>query len=65
MALEKLNQVFDQVLVTASVALRQEETYAQIGIILAIYAVAFVLANRIRKHTRSIRCVSSSASWEV
>jgi hypothetical protein len=62
MALEKLNQVFDQVLVTASVALRQEETYAQIGIILAIYAVAFVLANRIRKHTR---CVSSSASWEV
>jgi hypothetical protein len=38
-------------LVTASVALRQEETYAQIGIILAIYAVAFVLANRIRKHT--------------
>lgn len=51
MALEKLNQVFDQVLVTASVALRQEETYAQIGIILAIYAVAFVLANRIRKHT--------------
>jgi small-conductance mechanosensitive channel len=45
MALEKLN------LVTASVALRQEETYAQIGIILAIYAVAFVLANRIRKHT--------------
>ena len=51
MALEKLNQVFDQFLVTASETLRQEETYAQFGIILAIYAVAFVLANRIRKHT--------------
>ena len=50
MAFEKLTQVFDQVLVKASEALTQQETYLQIGIILVIYAVAFVLANRIRKH---------------
>ncbi len=51
MALEKLNQIFDLFLVKASEVLTQQETYLQLGIVMAIYAVAFVLANRIRKHT--------------
>ena len=51
MALDKLNQIFDQFLVKASEVLTQQETYVQLGIIVAIYAIAFVLANRIRKHT--------------
>jgi len=50
MALEKFNQVVEQATEKASEVLSQPETYTQLGIILAIYAVALVLANRIRRY---------------
>ena len=50
MALDKLNQVVEQATEKASEVLSQPETYTQLGIILAIYAFALVLANRIRKY---------------
>ncbi len=51
MALEKLTQFFEQLGDKTRDVLSQPETYTQIGIILGIYAIAFVLANRIRRHT--------------
>ena len=50
MALDKLNQLAEQVGDKAREAISQPETYTQIGVILVIYAIAFVLANRIRRH---------------
>ena len=50
MALDKLNQLAEEVSATVSGALSQPETYTQLGVILAIYALSFVLANRIRKY---------------
>jgi len=51
MTLDNLNQLAQQLGDQARTAISQPETYTQIGIILVIYAVAFVLANRIRRHT--------------
>jgi len=50
MILEKLNKLIEQAGDKANAAFSQPETYTQIGIILAIYAIALVLANRIRKY---------------
>lgn len=50
MTLDNLNQLAQQLFYQAKTALSQPETYTQIGIILVIYAIAFVLANRIRRH---------------
>jgi len=50
MTFEKLNQFLDTASTSAQTALSQPETYTQLGIILFIYALAFVLASRIRKY---------------
>ena len=50
MALDDLNQLAEQVGATVNAALTQTETYTQLGIILAMYALSFVIANRIRKY---------------
>lgn len=47
---DKLNALVEQASDRAATAFSQPETYTQIGIILAIYAIAFVIANRIRKY---------------
>ncbi|MDH3220864.1 MAG: mechanosensitive ion channel [Gammaproteobacteria bacterium] len=46
---DKISPLFAQALETVRVTLAQPETYTQLAIILGIYTVAFVLANRIRK----------------
>ena len=50
MTFDKLNQFLDTASTSAQTALSQPETYTQLAIILVIYALAFVLANRIRKY---------------
>jgi len=54
MALDKLDQFATEIGVKVNEALSQPETYTQIGIIFAIYLLAFVLANRIRKLVPSL-----------
>ena len=50
MRTENINQIIEQFGDKAATALSQPETYTQLGIVLAIYAVAFILANRIRHY---------------
>lgn len=54
MALDKLNQLLEPVAARVNEALAQPETYTQLGIILAMYAFALVLANRVRKYVPSL-----------
>ncbi len=49
MLLDKLNQIFEDSLRVTTEAMSLPETYTQIGIVLGVYALAFGLANRIRK----------------
>ena len=55
MGMEKINQLAGEFGNKATTALSQPETYTQLGIILAIYAVAFILANRVRRHVPLLR----------
>ena len=50
MGTDKINQIVEEFGDKAATALSRPETYTQLGIILAIYAVAFILANRIRHY---------------
>ncbi|QLC72481.1 mechanosensitive ion channel [Pseudomonas sp. LPB0260] len=50
MKLGNLDQQLEQALDTVSAVLSQPETYTQIGMVVAIYAIAWVVANRIRKY---------------
>ncbi|MDA7088067.1 mechanosensitive ion channel [Pseudomonas sp. SA3-5] len=50
MVIDELIQLVDDIVQTARAAFAQPEIYTQIGIVLAIYLVAWVLANRIRKY---------------
>jgi small-conductance mechanosensitive channel len=49
MELDELEPAADQALETISTALSHPGTYTQLGIILGIYAVAFIVANRLRR----------------
>lgn len=51
---ESLNTQFEQSANTLQTLLLQPETYTQIGIVLAIYVVAWLIAKRIQKHTVSL-----------
>ncbi|WP_372868383.1 hypothetical protein, partial [Pseudomonas sp.] len=50
MIIDELIQLVNSIVDTARAAFSQPEIYTQVGIILAIYLVAWVLANRIRKY---------------
>ena len=50
MQLERINQLWQQSVDATQTALTRAETYTQVGIILLIYAIAFFVANRVRKH---------------
>ena len=50
MALDKLKDLVEQIGIKAYEALFQSDTYIQMGIILAIYVLSFLIANRIRKY---------------
>ncbi len=50
MEFDKLDQFLASASETTQIALSEPETYTQLGIILLIYAIAFVFANRIRKY---------------
>ncbi len=50
MEFDKLDQFLASASETTQIALSEPETYTQLGIILLIYAIAFVVANRIRKY---------------
>lgn len=50
---ESLNTQFEQSANTLQILLLQPETYTQIGIVLAIYVGAWLIAKRIQKHTAS------------
>lgn len=51
MMFEKLEKQFQQAADVVEKILIQPETYTQIGIVLAIYIAAWLIANRIQKHT--------------
>lgn len=51
---ESLNTQFEQSANTLQTLLLQPETYTQIGIVLAIYVGAWLIAKRIQKHTASL-----------
>ncbi|MGP9826947.1 mechanosensitive ion channel family protein [Ectopseudomonas khazarica] len=51
---ESLNAQFEQSANTLQTLLLQPETYTQIGIVLAIYVGAWLIAKRIQKHTASL-----------
>lgn len=50
MAIEKFSQLLEQLVEKMTSTLVQPETYTQFGVVLVIYAVAFLLADRIRKY---------------
>ena len=50
MTLDKFNQLTELAVERVNEALSQPETYTQLGIILAIYALAFILTNRVKKY---------------
>ncbi|WP_372873715.1 mechanosensitive ion channel family protein [Pseudomonas sp.] len=50
MIIDELIQLVNSIVDTARAAFSQPEIYTQVGIILTIYLVAWVLANRIRKY---------------
>ena len=58
MAWDKINQWVTEVSSGVNEALAQPETYTQLGIIILIYAVAFILARRIRKWTPFLSTVT-------
>ena len=51
MALDRLTQLASEFGDKAVAALAQPETYTQLGVIITIYVIAFIVANRIRKYT--------------
>ncbi len=50
MAVDGINQILEEFGDKAATALSQPETYTQVGIVLVIYAVAYIVARWIRKH---------------
>lgn len=50
MALERISQIATEFVEKANIAISQPETYTQLGIIVAIYVMSFLLARRIRKY---------------
>lgn len=48
MALDKINQITNEFVEKANIAISQPETYTQLGIIAGIYLLSYVLAKRIR-----------------
>ena len=50
MAIEKFSQLLEQLNEKMTSTLGQPETFTQLGVILLIYVIAFLLANRIRKY---------------
>ncbi|WFC62869.1 mechanosensitive ion channel [Pseudomonas sp. REST10] len=59
---ESLNTQFEQSANTLQTLLLQPETYTQIGIVLAIYVGAWLIAKRIQKHTASLGAGAERAS---
>ena len=55
-----INQILEEFGDKAATALSQPETYTQLGIVLVIYAVAYILANRIRKYIPFLSAGSSA-----
>ena len=54
MALEKISQIATEIVEKANSAISQTETYTQLGIIIVIYALSFVIAGRIRKYAPAL-----------
>ena len=50
MALERISQIATEIVEKVNTAISQPETYTQLGIIVAIYALSFWLARRVRKY---------------
>jgi small-conductance mechanosensitive channel len=50
MMLDNLDQQIEQAVNKVSAILSQPETYTQVGMVIAIYAIAWAVANRIRKY---------------
>ena len=50
MALERIGQIATELVEKANSVISQPETYTQLGIIVAIYVLSFLLAGRIRKY---------------
>ncbi len=55
MAMDKINRIIEEFNEKATVALSQPETYEQVGLVLVIYAIAYILANRIRAYVPLLR----------
>ncbi len=62
MALDKIHLWAAEISGKANEVLAQPETYSQLAIILAIYALAFILANRIRKLTPFLKLSAEDAA---
>ena len=54
MALEKISQIATEIGEKANIAISQPETYTQLGIIIVIYVLSFVIAGRIRKYAPAL-----------
>ena len=54
MALEKISQIATEIGEKANIAISQRETYTQLGIIIVIYVLSFVIAGRIRKYAPAL-----------
>ena len=50
MTIEKISQLFQQLNEQVTLILAQPETFTQLGVIVVIYVVAFLLANRVRAY---------------
>ena len=55
MALERISQIATEFGEKANIAISQPETYTQLGMIILIYALSFVVANQIRKYAPVLR----------
>ncbi|MBT8433242.1 MAG: mechanosensitive ion channel, partial [Gammaproteobacteria bacterium] len=54
MALERISQLATEFGEKANIAISQPETYTQLGMIFLIYALSFVVANRIRRYAPAL-----------
>jgi small-conductance mechanosensitive channel len=54
MALDRISQIATEFGEKANIAISQPETYTQLGMIVVIYVLSFVVANRIRKYAPAL-----------
>ena len=65
MTLDKIDQSLEQAGGAIAEALSQPETWAQVAVVCAVYLLAFVLAQRLRRHVEALQPLADARAARI